>query len=151
MCHDKRSLQTLKLFWGKYMLGHRDSENTVGVIFGGRSSEHEISLRSAVFILKQMPAHYRLVPIGLRKDGSCVSLEGTFSSKDFAEAEPADLADLLAHRRPRFLPKANLVESLILPFRSETLSQLPEYQVRLLNLECGVFFPVLHGPNGEDG
>lgn len=133
------------------MLGHRDPENTIGVIFGGRSSEHEISLRSAVYVLKQMPPQYRLVPIGLRRDGSCVSLEGTFSSQDFAEAEPADLADMLAQRRPRFLPKANLVESLILPFRSETLSQLPEYQVRLLNLECGVFFPVLHGPNGEDG
>lgn len=133
------------------MLGHRDSENTVGVIFGGRSSEHEISLRSAIYILKQMPTHYRIVPIGLRRDGSCVSLEGTFSSQDFAQAEPADLADMLAHRRPGFLPKTNLVESLILPFRSETLSQLPEYQVRLLNLECGVFFPVLHGPNGEDG
>lgn len=133
------------------MLGHRDLENTVGVIFGGRSSEHEISLRSAVYVLKQMPAHYRLVPIGLRRDGSCVSLEGTFSSEDFADVEPADLAEMLSHRRPRILPRANLVESLILPFRSETLSNLPEYQVRLLNLECGVFFPVLHGPNGEDG
>lgn len=133
------------------MLGHRDQENTVGVIFGGRSSEHEISLRSAVFILKQMPSQYRIVPIGIRRDGSCVSLEGTFSSEDFVDAEPADLADMLANRRPRFLPKANLVESLILPFRCETLSELPEYQVRLLNLECGVFFPVLHGPNGEDG
>ena len=107
------------------MLGNRDPENTIGVIFGGRSSEHEISLRSAVYVLKQMPPQYRLVPIGLRRDGSCVSLEGTFSSQDFAEAEPADLADMLAQRRPRFLPKANLVESLILPFRSETLSQLP--------------------------
>ncbi|MEN9530029.1 MAG: hypothetical protein RI932_1902 [Pseudomonadota bacterium] len=133
------------------MLGHRDAENTVGVLFGGRSSEHEISLRSAVFILKQMPRQYRIIPIGLRRDGSCVSLEGTFSSEDFKDVEPADLADMLAGRRLRTLPKANLVESLILPFRAETLSTLPEYQVRLLNLEAGVFFPVLHGPNGEDG
>ncbi len=133
------------------MLGHRDLENTVGVIFGGRSSEHEISLRSAVYVLKQMPKNYRIVPIGLRRDGSCVSLEGTFSSEDFKDVEPADLADFLAGRKLRTVPKANAVESLILPFRSETLSSLPEYQVRLLNLECGVFFPVLHGPNGEDG
>lgn len=133
------------------MLGHRDIENTVGVIFGGRSSEHEISLRSAVFILKQIPKKYRIVPVGLRRDGSCVSLEGTFSSVDFHDVEASDLADFLAGRQMRILPKSNLVESLILPFRTETLAQLPEYQVRLLNLECGVFFPVLHGPNGEDG
>lgn len=133
------------------MLGHRDLENTVGVIFGGRSSEHEISLRSAVYVLKQMPKKYRIVPVGLRRDGSCVSLEGTFSSDDFKDVEPSDLADFLAGRKLRTLSKANAVESLILPFRSETLSTLPEYQVRLLNLECGVFFPVLHGPNGEDG
>lgn len=133
------------------MLGHRDIENTVGVIFGGRSSEHEISLRSAVFVLKQMPKKYRIIPVGLRRDGSCVSLEGTFSSEDFQEIEPADLAFMLAGRRLRILPEANLVESLILPFRSETLATLPKYQVRLLNLEAGVFFPVLHGPNGEDG
>lgn len=133
------------------MLGHRDLENTVGVLFGGRSSEHEISLRSAVYVLKQMPTKYRIVPVGIRRDGSCVSLEGTFSSEDFKTLEPADLADLIAGRKIRSLPKANLVESLILPFRSETLATLPEYQVRLLNLECGVFFPVLHGPNGEDG
>ncbi|MFZ9521725.1 MAG: D-alanine--D-alanine ligase family protein [Silvanigrellaceae bacterium] len=133
------------------MLGHRDLDNTVGVLFGGRSSEHEISLRSAVFVLKQMPRNFRIVPIGLRRDGSCLSLEGTFSSEDFKDLEPADLAEFLAGRRMRTLPKANPVESLILPFRAETLSTLPEYQVRLLNLECGVFFPVLHGPNGEDG
>jgi D-alanine-D-alanine ligase len=133
------------------MLGHRDHENTVGIIFGGRSSEHEISLRSAVYILKQIPKKYRIVPIGLRRDGSCVSLEGTFSNEDFKDVEPADLADFLSGRKMRTLPKANAVESLILPFRTETLSSLPEYQVRLLNLECGVFFPVLHGPNGEDG
>lgn len=133
------------------MLGHRDLENTVGIIFGGRSSEHEISLRSAVYILKQIPSQYRIVPIGLRRDGSCVSLEGTFSNEDFKDVEPADLADFLNGRKMRTLPKANSVESLILPFRTETLASLPEYQVRLLNLECGVFFPVLHGPNGEDG
>jgi D-alanine-D-alanine ligase len=133
------------------MLGHRDLENTVGIIFGGRSSEHEISLRSAVYIFKQIPSQYRIVPIGLRRDGSCVSLEGTFSNEDFKDVEPADLADFLNGRKMRTLPKANSVESLILPFRTETLASLPEYQVRLLNLECGVFFPVLHGPNGEDG
>jgi len=33
------------------MLGLADRQETVAVIFGGRSSEHEVSLRSAAFVL----------------------------------------------------------------------------------------------------
>ena len=41
------------------LVGVRDIEQTVAVLFGGRSSEHEVSLRSAVYVLKQMPSKYR--------------------------------------------------------------------------------------------
>ncbi|HEY2106877.1 MAG TPA: hypothetical protein VGH29_13865, partial [Candidatus Binataceae bacterium] len=42
----------------------------VGVIFGGRSGEHEISLRSALSIMSAMdPARYEVVPIGIARDG----------------------------------------------------------------------------------
>ena len=38
----------------------------VGVLFGGRSSEHEISLRSALTVMSAMdPARYEIVPIGI--------------------------------------------------------------------------------------
>src|SRR6202167_4114364 len=42
----------------------------VGVLFGGRSSEHEISLRSALNVMSAMdPARYEIVPIGIGRDG----------------------------------------------------------------------------------
>jgi len=42
----------------------------VGVLFGGRSSEHEISLRSALTVMSAMdPASYEVVPIGIARDG----------------------------------------------------------------------------------
>ena len=42
----------------------------VGVLFGGRSGEHEISLRSALTVMSAMdPARYEIVPIGIGRDG----------------------------------------------------------------------------------
>ena len=42
----------------------------VGVLFGGRSGEHEISLRSALTVMSAMdPARYEIVPIGIERDG----------------------------------------------------------------------------------
>ena len=42
----------------------------VGVLFGGRSGEHEISLRSALTVMSAMdPAPYEIVPIGIGRDG----------------------------------------------------------------------------------
>src|SRR5260370_12920400 len=42
----------------------------VGVFFGGRSSEHEISLRSALTVMSALdPERYEVVPIGIDRDG----------------------------------------------------------------------------------
>src|SRR5437667_3664849 len=42
----------------------------IGVIFGGRSGEHEVSLRSAESIINSMDkAKYEVVPIGITKEG----------------------------------------------------------------------------------
>ena len=42
----------------------------VGVVFGGRSGEHEISMRSALTVMSAMdPARYEIVPIGIARDG----------------------------------------------------------------------------------
>src|SRR6202035_4971783 len=47
-----------------------DRKMRVGVLFGGRSSEHEISLRSALTVMSAMdPARYEDVPIGIGRDG----------------------------------------------------------------------------------
>src|SRR5262249_59253042 len=42
----------------------------VGVIFGGRSGEHEVSLASAASVLSAIdPERYEVVPMGIAKDG----------------------------------------------------------------------------------
>jgi D-alanine-D-alanine ligase len=133
------------------MLGFRSLENTVAVLFGGRSSEHEISLRSAVFILKNMPEKYRMIPVGIRRTGEYVSLEGTFSAHDFENIKPSDLAEIIEGKTPASLPQRQIVTTLFLPYRWEILKEYTESPLRILNLEAGVVFPVLHGPNGEDG
>ena len=48
----------------------RGKKIRVGVLFGGRSGEHEISLRSALTVMSAMdPARYEIVPIGIGRDG----------------------------------------------------------------------------------
>src|SRR5579864_5371357 len=47
-----------------------DQKIRVGVLFGGRSGEHEISLRSALTVMSAMdPARYEIVPIGIDHEG----------------------------------------------------------------------------------
>jgi D-alanine-D-alanine ligase len=133
------------------MLLAHDREKTVAVLFGGRSSEHEISLRSACFVLRNVPRPWRIIPVAIDRDGLCLSLEGTFTAEDFSTVTPEDLAMLVRREIPRGLRAGAVVESLVLPARREVIENMPEYPLRILNLEAGVFFPVLHGPNGEDG
>ena len=42
----------------------------IGVLFGGRSGEHEVSLASAASVIRALdPEKYDVVPIGIAKDG----------------------------------------------------------------------------------
>src|SRR5271166_2531555 len=51
-------------------VGMAERKIRVGVLFGGRSGEHEISLRSALTVMSAMdPARYEVVPIGIDHDG----------------------------------------------------------------------------------
>src|ERR1700685_4691669 len=56
----------------------------VGVLFGGRSGEHEVSLASAASVIRALdPEKYEAVPIGISKDGRW--LVGTSSVKMLAD------------------------------------------------------------------
>lgn len=136
-------------------------ENTVAVLFGGRSSEHEISLRSALFILKNIPEKYGLIPVAINRNGMLFSLDGVFSSNDFSHVTVEDLAIIVAECVPHSLAGRNNVKSILLPYiRNEIQKDSPQFsyslntqqkEYRILNLEASCFFPVLHGQNGEDG
>ncbi len=104
----------------------------VGIIFGGRSGEHEVSLASAASVIRALdPEKYEAVPIGITKDGRW--LVGGGAQKL--------LADVLKSGERVSLPPDPTAASLV-PMASS--SGHPSVTV-------DVMFPVLHGTFGEDG
>lgn len=113
------------------------SKLRVGVIFGGRSGEHEVSLLSARSVLQALdPDRYEVIQIGLTHDGAWVT--GPEVLVALEADQPGDLvhAALLPDpTRPGLVALRSAPSGVTL----ETLAQLD------------VVFPVLHGTFGEDG
>jgi D-alanine-D-alanine ligase len=108
----------------------------VGVVYGGRSGEHEVSLRSAASIIGALdPGRYEIVPIAIGKDGRW--LTGPDSLR-VLEAAQRDLAPLPDHGSDVTLPADPTRRGLV-----------PLGRGRAVGLD--VVFPVLHGTYGEDG
>ncbi len=130
-----------------------DFSKTVAVLFGGRSSEHEISLRSAVFILKNIPSHYYIIPVGISREGVFHSLTGQLTSANFKDITIQMLAQIVDGQVPSGFLKSKNAASSLLPWRKDALKteHFANSPLRILNLEASCIFPVLHGPNGEDG
>ncbi len=106
----------------------------VGVLFGGRSGEHEVSLASAASVIRALdPEHYEVVPIGITKDGGWRA--GSVASS------ASGLRDVL-----RF------GQRVVLAAEPSTAALIPlgESSDRA-GLRLDVVFPVLHGTFGEDG
>ena len=104
----------------------------IGVLFGGRSGEHEVSLASAASVIRALdPEKYEAVPIGISKDGRW--LVGTGSLKM--------LADVLKSGDRVVLPPDPSAASLV-PLGPATGQP---------SVSVDVVFPVLHGTFGEDG
>ncbi|WP_186644422.1 D-alanine--D-alanine ligase family protein [Fluviispira vulneris] len=134
------------------MTQNQKSENTIAVLFGGRSSEHEISLRSAVYVFKNIPEKYNIIPVGINKNGNYFSLEGTFKAKDFSSITVEDLVDIVNGQAFKQMPERKNQKCVFLPYlREEIEKDFKSFPYRILNLEASCFFPVLHGQNGEDG
>lgn len=110
----------------------------VGVVFGGRSGEHDISRRSAKTVFEQLdPSKYEVVPIAITDEGHWL---GPSSSKQLLAEETASLIDTAATDLPGDV-------AVIGDPRHRGLRAL-ESDVRR---EIDVMFPVLHGTYGEDG
>lgn len=115
----------------------------MGVIFGGQSGEHEVSVRSARALIEAIDRKkYDVLPIAITKEGKWLS--------------PAEGAMLLPETTQSALP-ANVAEKstgdvAILgdPSRKGLLS-LEANGRPLPSEKLDVVFPVLHGPYGEDG
>ena len=107
---------------------------TVGVIFGGRSGEHEISLMSATSVVDALdPAKYDIIQIGITHDGRWLS--GPAALPAFKQGQVEDLE-----------PVAIFAE----PGRDGLYRGVDGLELSLLH-KLDVVFPVLHGTFGEDG
>jgi D-alanine-D-alanine ligase len=105
----------------------------VGILFGGRSGEHEVSLLSAASVLKAIDTkRYEVVPIGITKEGRWVT----------ANAAKA----LLAGEKPAQIE----VDSAALTSTNESAGLIQPTALGS-SLKIDVIFPVLHGTFGEDG
>ncbi len=110
----------------------------IGVLFGGRSGEHEVSLRSARSVMSALdPARYEVVPIGITKEGRWLSTN--IEALTSGDAGDARAATLLPEPSEASLMAIDPVEG---GHDVATLSAITELDV---------VFPVLHGPYGEDG
>ena len=133
----------------------------VGVLFGGRSGEHEVSLLSAASVLNAIDKKkYEVVPIGITKEGRWVTaahaerlLKGNAATDP--EARHLRAGDPQATSAAAVLAKGEGVvvppmpghdHSSLVPFETDVA------QVHAANsVNVDVIFPVLHGTFGEDG
>ena len=109
----------------------------VGVIFGGRSGEHEVSLASARSVMSAMDKEkYEIVPIGITKEGRWIASGDPLMALEAGNAGVSQPVALLGDPSRRGLMRLEDTEQAV-------------KATRLAELD--VVFPVLHGPYGEDG
>lgn len=132
----------------------------VGILFGGRSGEHEVSLLSAASVLEAIDkSKYEVVPIGITKEGRWVTalhaenlLRGKSSEENVrashlraGDPQATTTAAVLAAGDGIIVPPMPAAESLV-PFES-TAPAPPGAEA----VQVDIIFPVLHGTFGEDG
>ena len=117
----------------------------VGLLFGGCSGEHEVSINSARAIaqalsVEENASKYQLLPVYIQKDGIWQAGEIAQQILESGELlqletkEEKDLGEAEAVRNP-----------------SQNLLSIAGFADSLDWSEIDVWFPILHGPNGEDG
>jgi len=133
----------------------------VGVLFGGRSGEHEVSLLSAASVLNAIDKDkYEVVPIGITKDGRWLTAEHAESlltgklvlePRNLRAGDPqnTEAAAVLARGEAVVVPPEPVHRQTgLVPFQSDA-GPLRRASDRAINVD--VIFPVLHGTFGEDG
>ena len=106
----------------------------IGVLFGGRSGEHEVSLVSGKTVMAHLDAkRYGVYALGIRRDG--------------AFASPAQTRAMLDGPLPDVVPSGGVVTN----SKKGGLLDLRALTDEGETVELDLFFPILHGPFGEDG
>jgi len=132
----------------------------VGILFGGRSGEHEISLLSAASVFKAIDKNKcEVVPIGITKEGRWVTsgdAERLLSGQPLHEERHLRAGDPEATAQAAVLqngeaivvpPEPHTPGSSLRPFQTDAMTR--RASDRAINVD--IIFPVLHGTFGEDG
>src|ERR1039457_3324172 len=133
----------------------------VGILFGGRSGEHEVSLLSAASVLNAIDKEkYEVVPIGITKDGRWLTAEHAenllqgklmIEPRNLRAGDPETTtsAAVLARGEAVVVPPEPVHrQSGLVPFQTDA-AMMRRASDRAINVD--VIFPVLHGTFGEDG
>ena len=122
----------------------------VGIVFGGRSSEHEVSLASAAAVIAHLdPERYELIPICISKDGRWSLTGAPCGSLTAAEAiesarSPAGAA--AGGREVHLLARPAATQLL-----AASTGPMAGSRTTFEGLALDVVIPLVHGPYGEDG
>src|SRR3989338_9023051 len=109
----------------------------VGILFGGKSAEHEVSLQSAKNIVEALDKKkYEPILIGIDKKG---------------RLHQASTAQFLLHSENPKLIKLNQRGESTAIVPTNTRGQLINLSRRETARSLDIVFPILHGPFGEDG
>jgi D-alanine-D-alanine ligase len=137
----------------------------VGILFGGRSGEHEVSLLSAASVFNAIDKNkYEVVPIGITKEGHWVTaadaerlLKGEFrhpQERHLRAGDPENTpgAAVLANGEAVVVPPEPQPHGgSLTAFQTDVASQALTRRVSDRAINVDVVFPVLHGTFGEDG
>lgn len=112
------------------------TRKSIAIIFGGNSSEYEVSLQSAFAVLEHMDQdRFLVIPVGITREGEWYRYTGDYGRirNDSWWEEKKELYPVVVSQNPSM---RGLIE-----LAGETYKRIP----------IDLVFPVLHGKNGEDG
>ncbi len=113
----------------------KDQRIRLGIVFGGKSGEHEVSLTSAASVINALdPAEFEITAIGITKTGSLAS------ASEMRAMLPSQLLSRVNFSRALEADNSGIRATSGLPEERGDLRKAPK-----------IIFPLLHGPYGEDG
>ena len=125
----------------------------IGVLYGGRSGEHEVSLASAAAVFANLDrARYDPIPIRIEKDGRWLLADRAptaTSAAEVIEQVRSEGSRARGGREVFLLPRPGDETLLTIDRRAPAGDDGTSASVTELHLDA--IFPVLHGPYGEDG
>ncbi len=135
LAYDEKDEIRSTLQVGKRGVRQMGNRIRLGIIYGGKSSEHEVSLRTALSVMKAVnPDKYEITPVYIQLDGNWVKgepVDGQLEGVEPLRLQARDAAKVEAETSLAAVKKADPVLS--------------------IGRDVDVIFPVIHGPNGEDG